>query len=613
VIYKKEEYEQSLTVSYKGLMQNQNKITWTIPLVKSIRYTSYQFYAISEPAKGISIEHLFIKEILHILQWIKKKCTASDNPLDENLPDVLHGIPQPDEFASYALDNLKSFRYDTGYQLEVIVTKDRKNWAMNILEPDRGPTPYNPKDGRKPVAGRLFETDIGLRRNAMNVEIATRTYVHEPVGIKEECDAFRQGFITELIRDSNIKLRNEGWPVKEDYYMIENKNSYENLLRWLKSEERQSLAIIYSETLPVKKEKKKDEPEEPEKDFESLKIKFNELAKKYRAYAFFFYIPSNRRNKFLEDMASSGFEVLGQEDLILIDAKKFNDAEMLKYDYLKSMQDDVISAFISKKISKYFEKKEMNFNKMRFIPDLRDVLAKETEDSIKSEKDILKDRNKWKEDYHSLKRNYEADIAYEKSEKDRLLNNKNEEVKKLKDELKEYKDNCESCIKQHINELDEKEIVIKRLRNLQSRPKKFKDIPKWVEENFTDKLILCKRAQDEIMDIKSEYDIDNICDAIEYLALDHYEQMNGNITEQEKIHKASLIYDNHFKIMKQSVPKITNTTDYEFTYNKKSGKLINALIDMHLYLEGKEPRIYYTYDKEDKRIIIASLPRHLKY
>ena len=80
-------------------MKEQNEISWIIPLVKSIRYTSYQFYAKSEPAHGITIEQLFIKEILYILQWIKKKCIGNDNPNDVNLPEFLKNIPSPEDFS----------------------------------------------------------------------------------------------------------------------------------------------------------------------------------------------------------------------------------------------------------------------------------------------------------------------------------------------------------------------------------------------------------------------------------------------------------------------------------------------------------------------------------
>ena len=80
-------------------MKEQNEISWTIPLVKSIRYTSYQFYAKSEPAYNISVEQLFIKEILYVLNWIKNKHIGRDNPDEVILPNSLKDIPKPDDFA----------------------------------------------------------------------------------------------------------------------------------------------------------------------------------------------------------------------------------------------------------------------------------------------------------------------------------------------------------------------------------------------------------------------------------------------------------------------------------------------------------------------------------
>ena len=128
--------------------------------------------------------------------------------------------------------------------------------------------------------------------------------------------------------------------------------------------------------------------------------------------------------------------------------------------------------------------------------------------------------------------------------------------------------------------------------------------------NFSNKLILCNRACDEIEKVKTEYDLDFICDAIEHLALDYYELLCGEITEDIKNDRCSNIYNSYIDITKVNLPKATNTTDYEFIYFKKDGTIKKAIIDRHLYL-GAEGRIYFIFDKEDKRIIIASLPKHL--
>ena len=108
-----------------------------------------------------------------------------------------------------------------------------KSW-VRICEPDLGPMPDKPELARKSVSGRYFETDIGLRRHSNYVAIATRTYVHEPAGTKEECDAFRQAFLSEFIQDKNIKLCNDYWPISDKPYEISNMNSYQTLIKWLK-------------------------------------------------------------------------------------------------------------------------------------------------------------------------------------------------------------------------------------------------------------------------------------------------------------------------------------------------------------------------------------------
>ena len=119
----------------------------TIPLVKSKRYESFQFHAISEPAnKTITAEELFKKEILYVLGWIKSRCRDTD------LPKEINELPKPEDYKSYNMNGIKPFRYDIGYKLEVVFIEDEekieKTWAIQIVEPDRGPFPENPEKNR---------------------------------------------------------------------------------------------------------------------------------------------------------------------------------------------------------------------------------------------------------------------------------------------------------------------------------------------------------------------------------------------------------------------------------------------------------------------------------
>jgi len=274
----------------------------TIPLVKSRRYESYQFHAFSEPAGGITVEQLFIKEILYILGWVRSRCRDTD------LPQEMKDIPNPEDFKSYRIEDIRPFRHELGYTLEVHFSEDKKTWAIQIIEPDRGPCPENPEKNRVPVPGRLFVTDIGLKIiDNQRVEIGSRTYVDEPRDTVAECDAFRQAFIKKFLKDSNIRLR-EDWPIKDTPFLIKNQDSLDNLSDWLISTERQSLAVIYTGTKDPIIETAADKNEDINKTDEKPAIQmpnsekyqeaFNKLSHNLVAYAFFFQIPAERNLQF---------------------------------------------------------------------------------------------------------------------------------------------------------------------------------------------------------------------------------------------------------------------------------------------------------------------------
>lgn len=594
----------------------------TIPLVKSIRYTSYQFYARSEPAGGITSEELFKKEILYILNWVKKRCRYED------LPSPMIDIPAPEDFKTYSLDKLQAFRHDIGYKLEVIITEDKKTWAMQITEPDRGPYPDNPELNREVVPGRLFETDIGLKIKDKYVDIATRTYIYEPIGTKLECDAFRQAFIKEFIKDNCIKLEYE-WPIKTEPFDIKNKDYIENLAKWITSAQRQSLAVIHlqkpeSENIDKEKEKEKDNEDneiEKEKKKESLPdlqeiVKaFNKLAYSLRAYAFFFFIPHAKRHMLLQLISKNSNLTdtdsdYDNNDLFIIDGNKYKDAKTDTYNIADLLSDINVKNSVYKRIKKYYEKKDVDFNGVEFVPDLRKNSLMEFLKTKRSKEELLRQLESSNNDYEYLKKSFNAEKENLVAEHSQKLTAKDEEIRKYKEKLDENREYIKE-IETEFEECEEKiKYISKRIQFLRNRPKKFKDIPQWVEKYFLNRLTLCKRACDEIEKIKNEYDFDFICDAIEHLALDYYKQLCGEITEDIRNDTCSKVYNSYIEITKVNPPKITNTKDYEFTYNKKDGSIMKAEIDRHLYL-GSEGRIYFIFDKEDKRIVIASLPKHL--
>ncbi|MFA5432484.1 MAG: hypothetical protein WC319_06375 [Candidatus Paceibacterota bacterium] len=582
----------------------------TIPLVKSIRYESYQFHAFSEPAGGITVEQLFIKETLYILGWIRSRCRDTD------LPQEMKDIPEPENFKTYGLEDIRSFRHDLGYTLEVHFSEDKKTWAIQITEPDRGPCPENPKENRVPVPGRLFVTDIGLKIiDNQKIEIGSRTYVDEPRDTSAECDAFRQAFIKKFLKDSNIKLR-EDWPVKDTPFLIKNQDALDNLSDWLISEERQSLAVIFTgtkdpiiETATNKNEDINTTDKKPViqiQNSEKCLEAFNKLAHNLVAYAFFFQIPEERRTAFLSKMKFT----VQNEDLFLIEANKYGYTVSMysMSDYLSN--DDTYNE-VNRRIKKYFEKRPADFGKVQFVSDIREHGFSDFMDVKRSKEEIVIEHEKLLND---IRKDHERELQKKDEEIERFKNKLDVKEYQCKvtesryTELQKSSDTDKEKFKNKITKLEES---LEREKAKAKRPKEFRFFCKWVEENFSDHLILCERAQDEIGKINKEYDIDNICDSIGYLAEDYYEKLIGSISEDEMKNRCSEKYNERINITALTIPQKSNKKDYEFKYIKRNGSPTKAKMDQHIYLDGSEGRIYFYFDKADKRIIIASLPKHL--
>ena len=177
----------------------------------------------------------------------------------------------------------------------------------------------------------------------------------------------------------------------------------------------------------------------------------------------------------------------------------------------------------------------------------------------RSKEELLRQLESSNNDYEYLKKSFNAEKENLVAEHSQKLTAKDEEIRKYKEKLDENREYIKE-IETEFEECEEKiKYISKRIQFLRNRPKKFKDIPQWVETYFLNRLTLCKRACDEIEKIKNEYDFDFICDAIEHLALDYYEQLCGEITEDIRNDACSKVYNSYIEITKVNPPKITKT------------------------------------------------------
>ena len=165
--------------------------------------------------------------------------------------------------------------------------------------------------------------------------------------------------------------------------------------------------------------------------------------------------------------------------------------------------------------------------------------------------------------------------------------------------------------------LEEKDREIARLQALLDRPKDLTGVVPWAERYLGEGLFFHQRAKKELESVApGEVDLGLLCDALEYLATDYRDELLGLIDEDECRNRASKKYNRGFDVKKLTGISIEMyPTDYKIKYYKGHlGKPIDSVLDLHLRVGHTNEnllRIYFLYDKEQKRLVIGSLPRHL--
>jgi len=165
--------------------------------------------------------------------------------------------------------------------------------------------------------------------------------------------------------------------------------------------------------------------------------------------------------------------------------------------------------------------------------------------------------------------------------------------------------------------LEEKDREIVRLQALLDRPRDLAGIIPWAERYLGEGLFFHQRAKKELESVApGEFDIDLLCDALEYLATDYRDELLGLIDEDECRNRASRKYNRGFDVKKLTGISIEMyPADYKIKYYKGHlGKPVDSVLDLHLRVGNTNEnllRIYFLYDKEQKRLVIGSLPRHL--
>lgn len=617
-----------------------------LPLLRNVQYPTYQLYAVAGQG-GTPPETVLTIAVLDTMQWLRKRFREFELP-----PEL--DWPESSSYNQVDCSEFTSFHINEGYKVEVIWLPEEKIWTLQLTEPDLGPQPGEETQGRAPVPGRIIETNIGYRVIDRKVECGFRTLVSEPVGTEQECEVYRLALIKHLARNPLVGLRHGEWALTDDAHSLEGIGSVKALGDWLADPDRMLPAVVFAENAPDAKGKfhvsaiakvttKVTPPvslpaleeigttfsekkglihklmpgpgQQEEKDKFALDIA--ELTRYKMGYGQFFTLPAAQ----METFVNASGKAVRPGDILIFEPIAFG-GEVTPYPFKYTKQNPVqIYREIEDYIQNYPKNKPMTFGNVAFLTEAKEIDSEKLLNISQSKEELLAG---FEEKLQAKNKKHEADLRKKGEDygikEDRLhkkLDQLNDRIRELELKNKELRKQIETVEKKHEAQLNFKDKQLARMQSLVERPRRPNEVAGWVEEHFAGRLIFHQRAVDEMAKIApNKVDLDLVCNALEFLAMDYRDLLAGLIDEEEMNNRCTQKYGRPFDVVPSAgIAAYRFTKEYKIKYfTGPKGRLVESPLDYHLKVGTDNERllrIYFLYDKEKRLIVVGSLPEHL--
>lgn len=623
-------------------MSEKQKGRRPLMLMKNVVYSTYQLHAFSSNKQTPSEDALKII-ILEIMSWLRERFRALDVPTEIKLPE-------PNEYGKLSLDEIQSFRIDSGYILEVIFLKEEKTWAMQLVEPDLGPSPGRASQMRPPAPGRMFFTNIGLVMRENTVEIGINIQVSELEGEEIPCEVFRVGVVKRLVRNPKIGLEQEHkYRIVEEPYVVETLSDVGKLKNLIQAEDRYfpvmvisepgENAILFNKSPGILAQSPGILAQSPDNlshikhsDLEMISklslcgvrgdspIKAEDMAEPMMGYAYTFKLPYSFYDDFI-----ANWDFALEDGGICVYYPSIFGGHREKYSYSELCEKtDMLAKTLESNVQEFLKKKTIGFGEVKFLRQLKQKEIENKLTAVEEQGEIKAVFLREMEDYKRLRDQKlaearglcEQEIGALEKDKNKLIKRIDELEERLPREAAEQ----EKLKRQEgkIKFLEEENSSLREKAEKLNRPIKPNEIPKWVEDNFSGRLIFHEKAVALIENTSTaEVDMPLLCDSLEFLAKEYRDQMIGAISEEERNTLCSKRYDRPFTVTPLTEMAINKyPLEYKIKYYEdEKGKKRESSLNIHLKSgTGTENliRIYFLYDKEKQLIVIGSLPKHLK-
>lgn len=636
-----------------------------IRLLDNHIYPTYQLYAVMNNRKTDVYDGMRIAA-LTVTEWLRQR-------IGSNIPAELQ-LPEPEKYASVSLSDLKPMHLNRGYTVDITTLPEGDNafWSLQITEPDLGPNPGAAQQSRSAVPGRVIETNIGFLISDGELQCGFQTVISDPEGA-EPAEVYRLAVVRRLLENPLFGLR-QILPLQDKPTHLDTAASVRKLAALMEDSSNQLPSVVFTYHTPEKEKPEQNLSAQPigeaiagfaamprnafstvtEKviaiDMPKTEIKgkkipiepgnvkkperaatvtkvvgkgpaekyellfnANEFARHNKACCRTYILGAEMLEVFKKE---SGLQLRAGDIAVLYPKKHGVENEIIKCTPSDSVRERRLNA-LSGKIYAYPRDKEYNFGKIRFQAEAKDSIYEAHRLASRKNKDITETNRIQLE---QLRTEYTAKLSEKEADIERLQRQLNtyyaeEERWKLEKEKLELEHKRDILLlQQQISDRDEKLNAVRRRKEY---PSQLTDVAQWARKKYSDHLVMHERTDRTLADSGSQVSLETLCDALDFLANDYWEYHFGIIDETEMNRRCHLKYDRPFDV--RPVGDLTvefAPHEYKVKYLMTgTAKRREYPLNMHLASGNTAPwllRIYFFFDDAGEKLVIGSLPDHLK-
>ena len=608
-----------------------------VKLLKNHIYPTYQLHAYMANDKTAPDAGLRLAALTTI-HWLKSR-------LGDAAPMDWENMPSPADYLSATDDDLPSLYLNQGHVINIVSLPEKGMWTMQITEPDLGSDPGNPNQKRQAVPGRIIETNIAYRITGKQVECGFKTVISDPIGTVPEAEVYRTAVVKLLMENPAFGLK-QVTDIPMKLIRLTNVSQIKTMLFVLHQAGNQLPAVIFSQPVQQKKQepaaldlsrakfigavtmpkldlKISNLPKDLAKPVSAAKTETVAVDPQYDMDKFVYYTFSHCRTYILEDAlrksftAQSGIKFNAGDIIVVYPTALGGGERVIPYREPESPWDDNIQA-IEKGIKDSLKVRDIDFGQIMFLSGAREHLLHLSDELLESAEAA---DTHFKTEIEQLNAFWKNELAQKQLELDAAMvqvqNQKNyssrleDEKTKLREEFSLERDKLQSEIDTHLE-------TIRFLKRRYDQPHDYEGIAIWVNEHFSDRLILHPKAVSRMLTRSNQCaSVDLICDALDYLATDYWEMRYLQAPRDVMLTRCSEKYGRPFDVSPVGQATIEFTpSEYRIKYFRNvQGKEQDSDLNYHLRV-GNDPenllRIYFLHDDEQKLIVIGSLPDHLR-